>query len=578
MGSMLSRGADRGRGTWFPPFAVNIPSNGFALVARVPGGLRAVTLEGESGERLLEAALRQRVGIHSNPTTPEEALNPREERASGSADPLVLASANQPQRRRPGAPMTPHTEAASKRRRGSAADALAIASSDKATQTALDTFQGVVYAPGTARTKSALFKLWCDILSARGLPSLPVDVEKLNIVSSVLRAAGFKSAPAYLYEAKDCHMRAGHAWTDALDIALRDCRRGLTRGLGPPCRALEIEPCLWSHLPENPETQCASWPALRKYVWILGSCFCLREVELGCVMLNEVELDEWNSLVTISLTVSKTDQYARGCKRTLGCRCNAKEPVVCPYCVASVLVNHQEVMSGFEHGSEAAAEWPLIGQEGDPSKLVPKESMLAALKEDAIYLKDRGWLKDTADMDLVSGHSLRRSGVKHWVKAGVPEELIMFLTRHSSSAVKAYIEDARETSPVVHNKIAEHQGLQAQISGLVTKVGNLEELTSKITEEHKNEKKVAHFDEDSVKALLRAYLRPPVVTNLATLKFHATSISNNQLMPSRWQTACGWCYVAAGQLVKPAASYEEIPTEASPCAKCMNYLPYWAAV
>ncbi|CAK9016727.1 unnamed protein product [Durusdinium trenchii] len=277
-------------------------------------------------------------------------------------------------------------------------------------------------------------------------------------------------------------------------------------------------------------------------------------------MLNEVELDEWNSLVTISLTVSKTDQYARGCKRTLGCRCNAKEPVVCPYCVAGVLVNHQEAMSGIEHGAEAAANWPLIGQEGDPSKLVPKESMLAALKEDAIYLKDRGWLKDTTDMDLVSGHSLRRSGVKHWVKAG------------------AYIEDARESSPVVHNKIAEHQGLQAQISGLVTKVGNLEELTSKIAEEHKNQKKVAHFDEDSVKSLLRAYLRPPVVTNLATLKFHATSMSNNQLMPSRWQTACGWCYVAAGQLVKPAASYEEIPTEASPCAKCMNYLPYWAAV
>ncbi|CAK9113180.1 Tyr recombinase domain-containing protein [Durusdinium trenchii] len=442
MGSMLSRGSDRGRGTWFPPFAVNIPSNCIALVANAPGGLRAVTLEGESGERLLEAALRQRVGGQASPTTPEEALVPREERASGSADPLALVSANQPQRRRPGAPMTPNTEAASKWRRGSAADGTRR--------------PRLLWTPGTPRTKSALFKLWCDILAARNLPSLPVDAEKLGIVSS--------------------------------------------------------------------------------------------RVELGCIMLNEVELDEWNSLVTISLTVSKTDQYARGCKRTLGCRCNAKEPVVCPFCVAGVLVSHQEVMSGIEHGTEAAADWPLISQEGDPSKLVPKESMLAALKEDAIYLKD---------MDLVSGHSLRRSGVKHWVKAGVPEELIMFLTRHSSSAVKAYIEDARESSPVV---------------------GNLEELTNKIAEEHKNQKQVAHFDADSVKSLLRAYLKPPVVTNLATLKFHATSMSNNHLIPSRWQTACGWCYVAAGQLVKPAASYEEIPTEATPCTKCMNYLPYWAAV
>ena len=145
-----------------------------------------MTLEGQSGERLLEAALRHRVGGQASPTTPEEALIPRGEMASGSADPLALVSANQPQRRRPGAPM---------------------------------------YTPGTARTKSALFKLWCDILAARNLPSLPVDPEKLSIVSSVLRAAGFKSAPAYLYEAKDCHMRAGHAWTDALDIALRDSPR-----------------------------------------------------------------------------------------------------------------------------------------------------------------------------------------------------------------------------------------------------------------------------------------------------------------------------------------------------------------
>ena len=182
-----------------------------------------------------------------------------------------------------------------------------------------------------------------------------MDADKLNIVSSVLRAAGFKSGPAYLYEAKDCHVRAGHSWTESLDVALRDCRRGLTRGLGPPCRALEIEPKLRAHLPESPETRCAAWPALRKYVWILGSCFCLREVELSCIMTHEIKLDDWNPLVSIiSLSVSKTDQYARG---TLGCRCNSKESVVCPYCIAGV--HRQEVMLGVQHGTPAAADFPL---------------------------------------------------------------------------------------------------------------------------------------------------------------------------------------------------------------------------
>ena len=68
--------------------------------------------------------------------------------------------------------MTP-TWAVSKRRRGNASDALAIAQS------------------GMPQAQPAQFKLWSDILEARGLTSLPVDVDKLNIVSSALRAAGF---------------------------------------------------------------------------------------------------------------------------------------------------------------------------------------------------------------------------------------------------------------------------------------------------------------------------------------------------------------------------------------------------
>ena len=113
--------------------------------------------------------------------------------------------------------------------------------------------------------------------------------------------------------------------------------------------------------------------------------------------------------------------------------------------------------------------------------------------------------------------------------------------------------------------------MQSQISGLASKVSC---FVDKITEKSKAQRKMAHFDEDSVKSLLQAYLKPPVVT----LKFHAASVSNSHLAPSRWQTACGWCYVAAGQLVKPAASYEETPAKATPCSKCLNYLPYWAAV
>lgn len=74
--------------------------------------------------------------------------------------------------------------------------------------------------------------------------------------------------------------------------------------------------------------------------------------------------------------------------------------------------------------------------------------------------------------------------------------------RHSSSAVKSYIEDARESSVVVRNQIAEQLSLQDRIAGLATKVSSLEVLMAKLSEEQRAQKAMAHFDEDSVKALL----------------------------------------------------------------------------
>lgn len=210
---------------------------------------------------------------------------------------------------------------------------------------------------------------------------------------------------------------------------------------------------------------CPSWPALRKYVWTLGSCFCLREVELSCIMLHEIELDDWNSLVTISLSVSKTDQYARGCKRTIGSAAAPKSRWFAPTASPVSLSTTRRSCWVCSMGQPQQRTFRWWGRR-DASKVVQKEAMRWLLFVKTLDTSEtkKGWLKDTADTSLVSGHSLMRSGVKHWVKAGVPEELIMFLTCHSSLAVKAYIEDAREASPVVRNQIAERQGLQSEIS------------------------------------------------------------------------------------------------------------------
>ena len=45
-----------------------------------------------------------------------------------------------------------------------------------------------------------------------------------------MRLAGYRSAYSYLSDAKLVHIRKGFAWSDALELAMPDAKRALTRG------------------------------------------------------------------------------------------------------------------------------------------------------------------------------------------------------------------------------------------------------------------------------------------------------------------------------------------------------------
>ena len=93
----------------------------------------------------------------------------------------------------------------------------------------------------------------------------------------------------------------------------------------------------------------------------------------------EVMLDRGNMRVTLCLSLSKTDQKARGCRRTLACSCvwegadglPDRDPLRA-FCIADELVKFQENRTGVQQSHPDAWTIPLIGTAGNAFEFVTK--------------------------------------------------------------------------------------------------------------------------------------------------------------------------------------------------------------
>ena len=73
--------------------------------------------------------------------------------------------------------------------------------------------------------------------------AFPITVERLQLLGTFLKRAGYRSAGAYLSAVKNQHIRLGHPWTDALDLEMKEGKRACERGSGPPqkCGAFDMQ-------------------------------------------------------------------------------------------------------------------------------------------------------------------------------------------------------------------------------------------------------------------------------------------------------------------------------------------------
>lgn len=350
---------------------------------------RSSELVHNTGQRTAEPAGRSVVfDVMGEPW--EVVSNPEEQPASSSGhnpsgssehNETIGPSPSTPgiDRRRRLAPPTPCQ--ANKRAKDSLQDALQISQCRALRDQAQSEYAEAIYAQQTINSKNALRQTWSKVSRALGHEPVPLTAPHIHEV-----AAAYCSATSYLYEAVQWYRRLGFPTSDVLHLAVQDAKRAVARAIGPCRKAPEVRlgwlGYLRTHGPRDEGHR--SWPVDRYETWVFAVRYVLREQELACVFIKDMEVNERNRHLTLCLPVSKADPTGRGARRTLSCICSSspEEAATCPSCVGKTLKTRQEQRLHLQPGSNESGDVPLIGQRGNPALVVEKIAMIDAFRYD----------------------------------------------------------------------------------------------------------------------------------------------------------------------------------------------------
>lgn len=472
--------------------------------------------------------------------------------------------------------------------RGSSRLALSIAGSRERTQQASSHFTELVYAPSTNNVKEALWNLWTRVAEQTGANSLPLTPESIFTVAAILREAGFRAIMNYVSEAKDRHLRAGYQWSPQLQATFQDCKRASKRAQGEQKRAEETKPDWWQTLHDTwglvPQAELvhSQGPFGGIPVFALGISFLLRETELAHLALSKgsVKVDRKERTITLCLSVSKTDVAGKGVRRTLKCSCSLsslRRNVMCPFHNGAYLLECQLARLGLHsQETELADELPFIGTVEDPRKFVSKDAMIKEAQRLVQLMTPLVPASAELDVKSVTGHFMRRSGVKDLARKGCSFQAIQWMARHSSSVTWSYIEDAMEECPSESCRLSEHLTILETVNQALSQVKTVEEAI-RATEE----KLILSFAElpaapvfpsrHELRNEIREAMIPKYVLGLDGRKrlHQVNPVSCMYDDVAAWSTRCGWKWI--GSSARPFFESEEPETvEFSKCLKCFS--------
>ena len=316
-------------------------------------------------------------------------------------------------------------------KRGTLAAASAIIADPERAALAQSMFQRAALADTTGPVYDSVLKTLTALAKGAQVDLLPLTIEKVNLFGGAMKLAGYRSIANYLERWRGLHISQGHAWTPALALQFKGAKRAAVRDLGPPSRAAplrleevgshaSLRQCRWEQAPRD----------LGAFV-VVGVWWLLREVECAHLVVDAIEGVCGHGPVMVRLGATKTDIQGRGVSRGHRCLCT-EHPTLSSRCPACVL--RRQVSARLQEGA-SGSDWLFPAVVGDEVcvKRVTIEAMRAHYSPEAA--------------GSVSGHSMRRTGAQMLAAAGVDPAMVEWFGRWGSSAVRAYIEDARARAP-----------------------------------------------------------------------------------------------------------------------------------
>ena len=465
----------------------------------------------------------------------------------------------------------------------------------------MDKFGEMVYAPGSAASKSSRARLWQSTADILHIAPFPLTPEKVLQFAAILKEAGYRSGFLYIVEIEQVHVRMGYPLDHPLRLAVADARRGLERGIGAPARSAELRPGWLDELHAAVDKgdvvleRGNSSPRGGLHVWGVGMGWLLRELELAMlnVHADTLRVNEVEGTVTIKVSSSKTDPAGRSASRTHRCRCSGRKLPSCPVCSSQILLKLAMESWGGDRSSEKAKLVPLIGTVANPLAYVAKSALVHAAQCDAASIKELG-IAEVASAE-VTGHFMRRSGAKELARRGVSLARIQWLGRWGSAAVLSYVEEAAEEAPDFHDQSSKDgqllwDGVKSDLACVLRAASpggdrlqdvldrpavraecaqsGMTEARLMALERFAAEAKTELGDTSALALELDHLVRPTFVVNRTSRVLHR-AFRTERLDPVMASTVCGWKW-ARSPLSQPVGA--EDVARAGPlwteCAKC----------
>lgn len=419
-----------------------------------------------------------------------------------------------------------------------------------------------VHARTTQRAQEARLKTLHRLARDGEFDLLPMTVDKLELICGALKRAKYRSGRAYISLWRCVHLREGHAWSERLGAACRDCIRSLERGLGPARRAHTVELERIMAVGRHDSPVVGGGPICPVDVIVCASLWMMRGLEAASVLGDQASISEDETSATIDLGPTKTNPTGRECPRTLRCCCRV-EPSKCP--VHALL----RIMAARRR----------MGM-SDQDALFPTPEGMASSRRGII-----GSLRSVSGSSRLTEHSMRRMGAQYYARHGVSNSYIEFMGRWGSATVLLYIGEALQNraseSAVIAARGSSSSESSAALCARLRQSHHLADVNrrrgdsdgdavgaeiasiaaewlTKIRSEIQAAK-----DEVSKDWLIEQRRQWGGVRRAANDTVHEVLIGHAPFSTSIWVTRCGWSF---GQ-----ARHERCRADDITCRKCLLY-------